>query len=113
MEKQKFETKWNWGAFVDAVGFSIGNRAYLGLLTLIPIFGLVWAFVTGFKGEQWALENKDNSYRDEEEFRQVMDSWKRAGFVQFIILIAILVLYLILFYFFIGMAISTFGTTNY
>lgn len=112
MEKQNFETKWNWGAFVDTLGFSIGNRAYLGLLTLIPVFGLVWVFITGFKGEQWALENKENSYRDEEEFRKVMDSWKRAGFVQFIIYIALFVLYFILFYFFIGMALSTFGSLN-
>lgn len=72
--------------------FGIANRAYLGLLillTLVPwvgwIFGIVWMIVFGFHGEKWALENRDNKYRDEEEFRKVMDGWNRAGFVAFII----------------------------
>lgn len=97
MENKNFTTKWNWGAFIDAFGFGIGNRAYLCLLVLIPIFNLIWIFVAGAKAEQWALNNPDNNYRDEEEFRKVMDSWKRAGFVQFLIFIAIIVLYIIIF----------------
>lgn len=96
MENQNFKTGWNWGAFVDAFGFGIGNRAYLCLLVLIPIFNIVWVFISGAKAEQWALRNPDNHYRDEEEFRTVMDSWKRAGFVQFFIVIAVLILYFVL-----------------
>ena len=50
---------------------------------------------------KWALENRDNKYRDEEEFRKVMDGWNRAGFVAFIIgivlfVIAILILIFVL-----------------
>ncbi|MCL2112802.1 ribonuclease G [Lactococcus protaetiae] len=96
MEQQNFTTKWNWGAFIDPIGFAIGNRAYLGLLALIPILNIVWIFISGAKGEQWALSNHNNEYRDEEEFRKVMDSWKRAGFVQFLIFVGVLVLYLII-----------------
>lgn len=65
------------------------------------IFGIVWMIVFGFNGEKWALENRDNKYRDEEEFRKVMDGWNRAGFVAFIIgivlfVIAILILIFVL-----------------
>jgi len=96
MEKQNFETKWNWGAFIDAFGFGIGNRAYLCLLVLIPIFNIVWIFVAGAKAEQWALNNPANDYRDEQEFRNVMDSWQRAGFVQFLLFVGVIGLYILL-----------------
>ncbi|MCT4414480.1 hypothetical protein EFO43_01540 [Lactococcus cremoris] len=107
-EGDEIKTKWNWGAFALTMWFGIANRAYLGLLillTLVPwvgwIFGIVWMIVFGFHGEKWALENRDNKYRDEEEFRKVMDGWNRAGFVAFIIgivlfVIAILILIFIL-----------------
>ncbi|MDG4969679.1 hypothetical protein [Lactococcus lactis] len=106
--QDEIKTKWNWGAFALTMWFGIANRAYLGLLillTLVPwvgwIFGIVWMIVFGFNGEKWALENRDNKYRDEEEFRKVMDGWNRAGFVAFIIgivlfVIAILILIFVL-----------------
>ncbi|WP_369932362.1 ribonuclease G [Lactococcus taiwanensis] len=96
MDKQNFKTKWNWGAFVNPIGFSCGNRTYLGLLTLVPIFNIIWVFVLGAKGESWALDNRNNNYRDEEEFRKVMDTWKRAGFVQFLIGVGSFIIYLII-----------------
>lgn len=106
--QDEIKTKWNWGAFSFPMWFGIANRAYLGLLILIGlipwigwIFGIVWMIVFGFNGEKWALENRDNKYRDEEEFRKVMDGWNRAGFVAFIIgivlfVIAILILIFVL-----------------
>ncbi|MCT0016603.1 ribonuclease G [Lactococcus lactis subsp. lactis] len=96
MDTQKFDTRWNWGAFIDPFGFGIGNRAYLCLFVLIPIFNIIWIFVSGAKAESWALNNSTNTYRDEEEFRNVMDSWKRAGFVNFLIFVVIFVLYILL-----------------
>lgn len=97
MERQNFETKWNWGAFANAFNFGIGNRAYLCLLVLIPVFNFIWIFVCGFKGEKWVLNNPSNNYRDEEEFRKSMDTWKRAGFVNFIIGLVVIVIYILLF----------------
>ncbi len=97
--QDEIKTKWNWGAFALTMWFGIANRAYLGLLillTLVPWVG--WYFWDcmddrfGFNGEKWALENRDNKYRDEEEFRKVMDGWNRAGFVAFIIGIVLFVL---------------------
>lgn len=96
MENQNFKTKWNWGAFMNPIGFGVGNRAYLCLLVLVPILNVIWIFVSGAKAEAWTLNNPGNHYRDEEEFRNVMDSWKRGGFVQFLISIASLLLYILL-----------------
>ena len=97
------ETKFNWGAFVSPFSFGIAHKTYLGLLSLLAIipiigwiFGIVWAFVFGFNGEKWALENAANQYRDNEEFRKVMSPWHRYGLVAFIIAAVVIVLYLII-----------------
>ena len=109
--KSGINPKWNWGAMAMPVFFGIANRSYLGLLSLlvfIPwlgwIFGIVWAIVFGINGERWALQNPDNHYRDEEEFRKVMDGWNRAGLVAFIIG-AIVIVLLLLFFMILGAAI--------
>lgn len=102
VEKSKIIPKWNWGAFALAIPFAVAHRVYLGfliLLTGIPwvgwIFGIVWSIIFGFFGEKWALENPKNSYRDEEEFRKIMDGWNRAGLISFIVgLVAIIVFFL-------------------
>jgi len=83
--KRGFKTKWNWGAFMLSLPYAIGVKAYLALLVLVPVLNFVWVFVSGAMGEKWALSNGE--YRDNEEFRKVMDSWNRAGFVMFIIAI--------------------------
>lgn len=93
VEQEQYLKKFNWGAFMLSIYWAIGNKSYLGLLTLIPIFNIVWIFVCGFKGNRWAWEN--NEYRDLEEFKKVQDSWNRAGFVAFIIYIIIFVLYFV------------------
>lgn len=109
--KSKIATKWNWGAMALPVFFGIANRSYLGLLSLLVIvpgigwiFGIAWAIVFGINGERWALQNPDNRYRDEEEFRKIMDGWNRAGLVAFIIGVAA-VIFMLLFFIMLGAAI--------
>lgn len=104
--ERNFKTGWNWGAFVDPIGFGVGNKAYLTLLSLIPVFGWVWIFFVGNRAERWALENLENDYRDEEEFRKIMDTWKRGGFINFWIAVASFALIFII-YFIIILAIIT------
>ncbi|MCL2114292.1 MAG: hypothetical protein FWH31_10180 [Streptococcaceae bacterium] len=101
--KSQIRTKWNWGAFSFTMWFGIAHRAYLGLLILlglIPwvgwIFAIVWMIIFGLNGERWALENPDNHYRDEEEFRKIMDGWNRAGLIAFIIGAVMIVLAILL-----------------
>jgi hypothetical protein len=93
-DRMTWRTKWNWGGFMNWFQFGIGNRAYMVLLALIPLLGLVWVFIAGAQGERWALENPKNDYRDEREFRNVMDTWNRAGFVSFWLAVVVFVLYL-------------------
>lgn len=86
---------WNWGAFMYNVCWGIGNKTYLPLLTLIPIFNIFWIFVVGFKGNEWAWQKGD--YQDVATFKAVQATWNRAGLVQFIIAILVFVLYLYVF----------------
>ncbi|APU70570.1 hypothetical protein LCR01_10080 [Companilactobacillus crustorum] len=82
---------WNWGAFIYNIFWGIGNKTYLPLLCLIPIFNIFWIFVVGFKGNTWAWQK--GNYKDIETFKAVQATWNRAGLVQFIVSIVILVLY--------------------
>lgn len=85
--------KWNWGAFSLNIIWGIGNKTYLPLLYLIPLFNLVWVFICGFKGNEWAW--RDGNYTDVETFKQVQKTWSRAGIAMFIIQIVIILLYLV------------------
>ncbi|WP_461240429.1 ribonuclease G [Paucilactobacillus sp. N302-9] len=86
---------WNWGAFMYNIFWGLGNKSYLPLLCLIPVFNIVWIFVCGFKGNEWAWEN--GNYRDVETFKAVQATWNRAGLFQFIIAIAGVLLYIFFF----------------
>lgn len=84
--------KWNWGAFMFNITWGFGNKTYLPLLCLIPLFNLVWIFVCGFKGNEWAWKKGD--YQDVDSFLAVQKTWNRAGLIGFIIGIAVLILYI-------------------
>lgn len=75
--------KWNWGAFQFSAFWGIGNKTYLPLLALIPIFNFIWMFVCGFKGNQWAWKKYED--KDLNTFLKVQETWNRAGFWGFII----------------------------
>lgn len=83
---------WNWGAFMYNIWWGIGNKTYLPLLCLIPVFNIIWIFVVGFKGNEWAWQN--GNYKDVETFKAVQATWNRAGLVQFIIIALFVILYI-------------------
>lgn len=83
---------WNWGAFSFSWMWGIGNKTYLPLFNLIPIFNIVWIFVTGFKGNEWAWQKGD--YQDIETFKQVQKTWNIAGIAAFIIHVLVFILYI-------------------
>lgn len=85
----------NWGAFMYNIFWGIGNKTYLPLLCLIPVFNFVWIFVCGFKGNEWAWQKND--YKDVATFKAVQATWNRAGLVQFVITIAAMILYFLFF----------------
>ena len=68
---------WSWGAFLLNWIWAIGNRTWIGLLALIPYVGLVMNIVLGFKGREWAWQNK--SWDGVEHFQRVQKQWSRWG----------------------------------
>lgn len=88
--------RWNWGAFWFNIYWGFGNRTYLPLLCLIPVFNIVWVFVCGFKGNAWAWQNGNYRKADLEHFLQLQHTWSRAGIFAFIFQVVLgIVLYAI------------------
>lgn len=86
--------KWNWGAFTLNILWGIGHKVYLPLLCLIPFFNIVWIFICGAKGNKWLWES--GRYQTPQELLNSQETWNRAGFVAFIIYIALIVLNIVL-----------------
>ena len=64
---------WNWGAFLLNVIWSVGNRTWMGLLTLVPFVGYVVPIILGFKGNEWAWKNR--SWESIDHFKRVQRQW--------------------------------------
>ncbi len=69
----------NWGAFLLSWIWAIGHSTWIGLLGLIPIVGFVMRFVLGFKGNEWAWQNR--RYNSLEDFKKAQKNWAMAGLV--------------------------------
>lgn len=87
--------KWNWGAFMFNIFWGVGNKSYLPLLCLIPLFNIVWVFVCGAKGNKWAWEN--GNYSDVQRFLKIQQTWNRAGLAAFLITLIIIVVIWVMF----------------
>lgn len=83
---------WNWGAFMFNMVWGIGNKTYLPLLCLVPIVNIVWPFICGFKGNEWAWISGGYSPSDIELFKAIQNTWNRAGLVWFVLSIGAVVL---------------------
>jgi uncharacterized membrane protein len=83
--------QWNWGAFLLAPFWGIGNRVFLGLLGLIPLVGLVISIILGIKGNEWAWRN-----RRWESPKVFLDSQRKWSYWGWGILIALSLLYIVL-----------------
>lgn len=86
---------WNWGAFIFNWIWGVGNKCYLPLICLVPFVGIIWTFVCGACGNKWAWQNGD--FRTPEEFNKTQATWNRAGLVAFIVSVAIILMYILLF----------------
>lgn len=82
---------WNWGAFLLSWIWGIGNSAWLALLVFIPVFGLVWWFVVGAKGSEWAWRGR--RWESVAQFRAVQRRWALWGVVVLIASLAAGVLF--------------------
>lgn len=69
----------NWGAFFLSWIWALGHGAWVRLLALIPVVGLVMNFVLGFKGNEWAWQNR--RYASIADFKKAQKNWAMAGLV--------------------------------
>jgi hypothetical protein len=68
---------WNWGAFLLSWIWGIGNNVWLALLCFIPFFSIIWVFVLGAKGTEWAWQNK--RWDSIEHYRRTQKTWAIVG----------------------------------
>ena len=88
---QKEGQKFNWGAFLLGWVWGIFNKSYITLiqlpLSLIPVLGeiinLACSIWFGFKGNGWALQNKD--FESLEDFRKYQKKFVLAGIIMLLI----------------------------
>ena len=68
---------WSWGAFVLTWIWGVCNGVLISLLCFIPVFGIVWAFILGAKGNEWAWRNK--KWDSIEHFKKTQRTWAKWG----------------------------------
>lgn len=71
-----------------------GTKSYLPLLALVPVFNILWVFVCGFKGNEWAW--KKRNYDSIDTFMKVQETWNRAGIAYFIITLILVGIWILL-----------------
>ena len=69
--------KWNWGAFWLPWIWGIDNKSWIALLAFIPYFNIIWQFVCGYKGNEWAWKNKN--WKSLESFHHSQKMWAIIG----------------------------------
>jgi hypothetical protein len=74
---------WNWGAFFLNALWGLFNRTYIAMLCIIPVINVLLAFVLGFKGNEWAWQNK--RWKSVEQFQRVQKIWGIIGIVTFLV----------------------------
>lgn len=82
---------WNWGGFLLNWIWSIGNKTWIGLLSLIPYLGFVMAIVLGVKGNEWAWQNRE--WESVEQFKEVQKKWTIWGVIILVVGIVLSVIF--------------------
>lgn len=78
---------WSWGAFCLSWVWALGNRTWIGLLALVPYVGFLMIFVLGFKGREWAWQNKE--WDSVEQFNEAQKKWSFWGVIVFAVVFVI------------------------
>lgn len=81
----------NWGAFLLPLWWSLSMSSYLGLLCMVPCAGIIMMFILGFKGNEWAWQNRE--WDSVEHFVKVQRIWIIWGIVINIISVYLYYLY--------------------
>lgn len=84
---------WSWGAFSLTWIWGIFNSTWIAFLTFVPLLGIIWVFVLGARGKEWAWQHK--KWESAERFKKVQRTWDKWGLALFIIGLIVMVLYII------------------
>lgn len=94
--------KWNMGAFMHTFLWGISNDVYESLavfVVIIPFIGWVAgifiAFWLGLKGNEMAWKKKQ--WDTVKDFNMAQSSWNKAGWITFIMIFVLSVIYFLLF----------------
>lgn len=92
--------KFSWGAFLMNWIWAIFHKVWIGLLAIIPIFGIPVIFYLGFKGNERAWRARP--WRSIQDFQASQRKWAVAGFILTGIGFAMTVTYTVIFLVFLG-----------
>ena len=67
----------NWGAFLMNWLWAVNHATWLGLLCFVPYAGVVMQFMLGFKGNEWAWQNR--KWDSIEHFQETQKVWTKWG----------------------------------
>jgi hypothetical protein len=70
---------WSWGAFLLNWIWGIGNTTWIAFLVFVPFVGMIWPFVLGAMGNEWAWKNK--RWTSVEDFHRVQRKWALWGVI--------------------------------
>ena len=85
---------WSWGAFLLNFIWSINNKVWIGLLSVIPYAGFVVMFILGLKGREWAWQARH--WDSIEEFNRIQAKWSYWGIVSSAVGLLIIILVMII-----------------
>ncbi len=85
---------WNWGAFFLNWIWGIGNSVWIAFLVFIPLLNIIWCFVLGARGNEWAWQHK--KWDSIEHFKRTQHTWSKWGVILFFVSLAVYVLYVII-----------------
>lgn len=74
---------WSWGAFLLTWIWGIGNSTYRAFWMFCPFVNLVFWFVLGAKGRQWAWQHR--RWESVEQFKQSQKRWGLVGLIVFLV----------------------------
>ncbi len=77
----------SWGGLLFSPVWSIGNRVWPGLLTLIPGLGILVSFWLGFKGRELAW--RKGGWQSVAHFERVQRRWTVVGVIGFVVVVVV------------------------
>lgn len=86
---------WNWGALLLNWIWAIGNRVWVGLLSIIPVIGLFVMLYLGCKGNELAWQSRN--WTDVSDFRKTQKVWGTIGLAAWMITLCVCMLLLALY----------------